>query len=131
MFPHVLYLPSSTCGLLDSAGPLFWRLIQSSLSSQPAAVSFSKLLSTEGVGRLGPTKVKVEERDSLLPLEVPLVVWVNCGDREMCSRIAQPEALCAVLGVGTARFCAGAYAEEGEARLSIPSCGGCIWVSCF
>lgn len=56
MFPHTLHLPSSTRGLLDSAGPSIPDSTLSLLLS-----SFLKLLSTEGVGRLGSTKVKVEE----------------------------------------------------------------------
>lgn len=54
--------------------------------------------------------------DSSLPLEVPLVVWVNCGDRELCqsplpdpcSGVAQSGALCSELGVEMVRFLAGA-----------------------
>lgn len=113
-FPIFCICPAHLAVCWTQKDPLSWRPIQSSLSSQLGAVPFLKLL--EGVGRLGPTKVKVEER-FFTPARGTPIVWVNCGDREpckdpspdSCSRGAQPEALCAVLGVGMARFLAGAY----------------------
>lgn len=124
----------------DPEDPLSRRLTQSSLSSQLAAVSFLKHLCMEGAGRLdGAHQGEGRGKELLTLLEVRwLFGWTVGMERcardpspDSCSRVTQPEALCAVMGVGTARFLAGAYAWEAEARLSIPSCGGCVWVSCL
>lgn len=81
MSPIFCICPAHLVVCWTQQGSLSWRLIASSLSSQLAAVSFPKPLSMEGVGRLGPTEVKVEER-----FFNPLVVWVNCRDRKMCQK---------------------------------------------
>lgn len=82
LFPHILHLPSSPCCLLDSAGPS----VLEANTAQPELSACCCLLPEAfvGSGQAGAQRGKGRGERFLTPARGTPVVWVNCGDREMC-----------------------------------------------
>lgn len=60
LFPHACICPVQRAVCWAQQEPLYWRLIQPGLGFQLAALPSMKPLFMTGVGRSGPTKLKVE-----------------------------------------------------------------------